>query len=323
MLIFVLYAAFSAFQAHKTANQLQVLGTNTNLAVFIEPQDGHLPLLSAIDNAEKEIDIEMYILTDKEIINHLTDARNRGITVRVLLEEHPFQSGSINNSVYKSFQQKGIDVQWTNPSFALTHEKSIIIDNKEVFILSQNLTASSFSKNREFDILDTNPEDVAEVKNIFLADFSKSSFAQKDPHLLVSPNSSRHALTTLLLNSKNTVAIEMEVISDKEIVDDLCSDAKKMKVRIILPSFSQVSANRNEAQTLMQCGANIKTLSSPYIHGKMILTDTTAYVGSINLTTESMDDNRELGIIVTQPDIIQTLSTTFENDWDKATSVSN
>lgn len=323
MLIVVLYGAFFAFQAHKTANQLQVLGTNTNLAVFVEPQSGHTPILSAIDSAQKEINVEVYMLTDKEIINHLIEAKNRGVAVRVLLEQHPFPEGNSNNATYTTLKQADIAVQWTNPSFALTHEKSMIIDNKEVFILSQNLTTSAFSKNREFDIEDTNPEDISEVTNIFIADWNKTSFSQKDPHLLVSPNSSRHGLTTLLLNAKNTLAIEMEVISDKEIIDDLCTDSKIMKVRIIIPTFSQISSNRNEAEELLQCGAQVKTLSTPYIHAKMILADNTAYVGSINFTTESMDDNRELGIILTQPDIFQTLATTFENDWAKAASVSN
>lgn len=323
MLIVVLYAAYFAFQAHKTANQLQVLGTNTNLAVSVEPKDGHTPLLAAIDSAEKEIDIEVYILTDKEILSHLIEAKNRGVAVHILLEEHPFPEGNSNKATYTNLLQNGIDVQWTNPSFALTHEKSVAIDNKEVFILSQNLTASAFSKNREFDIEDTNAEDISEVKNIFLADWNKTSFFQKDPHLLVSPTSSRHGLTTLLLNAKNTLAIEMEVISDKEIIDDLCTDAKIMQVRIIIPTFSQVSSNKNEANELSQCGAQVKTLSSPYIHAKMILADTTAYVGSINFTTESMDDNRELGIVLTQPDILQTLATTFESDWAKALNVSN
>ena len=56
----------------------------------------------------------------------------------------------------------------------------------------------------------------------------------------------------------------------------------------------------------------------------MILSDDDkAYVGSINFSTQSMDQNRELGIILTQPDDLQILKTTFENDWNRATLFQN
>jgi phosphatidylserine/phosphatidylglycerophosphate/cardiolipin synthase-like enzyme len=56
------------------------------------------------------------------------------------------------------------------------------------------------------------------------------------------------------------------------------------------------------------------------MHAKMIISDDKkAYIGSINFSTQSMDKNRELGIILTQQDIIQTISTTFQKDWNTAT----
>jgi phosphatidylserine/phosphatidylglycerophosphate/cardiolipin synthase-like enzyme len=55
------------------------------------------------------------------------------------------------------------------------------------------------------------------------------------------------------------------------------------------------------------------------MHAKMILSDDTkAYIGSINFSAQSMDENRELGIILTQADSIQKLTTTFETDWESA-----
>jgi phosphatidylserine/phosphatidylglycerophosphate/cardiolipin synthase-like enzyme len=41
-----------------------------------------------------------------------------------------------------------------------------------------------------------------------------------------------------------------------------------------------------------------------------------AYVGSVNLSTGSMNNNRELGIIVREPAIMETLYSLFMNtDW--------
>lgn len=295
------------------------MSTNTNLVLFIQPDTGRTPLLSAIDNAQNEIDIEVYLLSDRELISHLISAKQKGISVNILLEQHPF--GGSNTKVYQELSDSGINVSWANPSFALTHEKSIVIDKKIAFILSQNLSASSFTKNREYDIEDTDPQDVLEVENIFHSDWDRKSFFPTDPHLLISPVSSRNALSQLLGLPVNMLQIEMEVIDDKSITNELCETAQKEKVEIILPTLSQMASNQQAISDLQNCNVAIKALSSPYIHAKMILAGTTAYIGSVNLTTQSMDENRELGITITQPDIISTLSNTFQTDWNKATSV--
>jgi phosphatidylserine/phosphatidylglycerophosphate/cardiolipin synthase-like enzyme len=41
----------------------------------------------------------------------------------------------------------------------------------------------------------------------------------------------------------------------------------------------------------------------------------TAYVGSINFSTASMTENRELGLYVSDPGIQQTLYTTISSDY--------
>jgi len=53
-----------------------------------------------------------------------------------------------------------------------------------------------------------------------------------------------------------------------------------------------------------------------YIHAKAIVVDgRRAFVGSQNLSAASLDDNRELGIIVADGGVIGTLEDTFREDW--------
>jgi phosphatidylserine/phosphatidylglycerophosphate/cardiolipin synthase-like enzyme len=57
-----------------------------------------------------------------------------------------------------------------------------------------------------------------------------------------------------------------------------------------------------------------------YIHAKMILADNgtasaQAYIGSENFSCVSLDDNRECGIIVTEPAILTRLQSTYNSDW--------
>ena len=52
------------------------------------------------------------------------------------------------------------------------------------------------------------------------------------------------------------------------------------------------------------------------MHAKLIIVDQhLAYVGSHNLDRASLNYNREVGIMIVNNDIVKTLYTTFEQDW--------
>jgi cardiolipin synthase A/B len=302
-----------------------ILGASTNLILYTQPDAGHQPLVDAIDTSKQEVLVEVYLLSDKQIIQALEDARSRGIDVKVMMEEHPFGGGSLNKKTKTQLDSSGILTEWSNPAFALTHEKSITIDGSETFILSQNLTATSFSKNREYDILDTIPQDVSEVRTIFIDDWERKSFTPpQNTSIIDSPDNSRAALTTLLTNATTSIDAESEDIDDTQLVYDLSQKAKTIPVRLIVPTLQQLASNKNALDTLVAAGVQVKTISTPYMHAKMIVSDgNKAYTGSINFSTQSMDRNRELGIIMTQPDNLELLENTFEKDWNDARMYSN
>ena len=59
----------------------------------------------------------------------------------------------------------------------------------------------------------------------------------------------------------------------------------------------------------------------PHLHTKVIVADgALAYLGSENLSGTSLDHNREVGVIVTDPVSIMPLATTFETDWAAGTA---
>lgn len=320
-LIFV-YSWFLISNIVSRPATLEVLGADSNITISIQPDAGRQPILHAIDNARQEILVEMYLLSDKQIIEALGNARGRGVAVNVMLEKHPFGGSNLNNKSEKTLRENGVAVKWTNPSFPLTHEKAIVIDGRQAFILNQNLTASAFTKNREYNIIDTNPEDVSEIRNIFLADWERLEFKPTATHLIISPENSRAAITALIKSASETIDIEMEYIEDEKIVSLLSDMAKTTQIRLIVPTFSQFPANKDSIKRLVQAGISVKTLSSPYIHAKMILIDDVkAYVGSINLSTQSMDENRELGILLSENESIKTLAETFSIDWNLGNQV--
>jgi phosphatidylserine/phosphatidylglycerophosphate/cardiolipin synthase-like enzyme len=315
----LVYGVFFISSALTSApDSFQIAGADTNTALFVQPESGRKPILDAINNAKNEILVQVYILSDKQIIQALKDARARGVRVNVMLEEHPFGGGNLNNNTKKALSLAGVAVQWANSAFPLTHEKAIVIDQSKAFILNQNLTASSFTKNREYGVIDTNFQDVSQVRDIFISDWERKSFSPAVSHLIVSPLNSRAALATLIKSATKTVDVEVEIIQDNQVADLLSEKAKNVQVRVLVPAFSQIQSNAETAKEMIKNGVLVKTLSSPYIHAKLILIDDQkAYVGSVNLSTQSMDQNREVGIMLSQSDAIGLIDSTFESDWNK------
>ncbi len=317
-----IYGAFLFTHRMPLQQKQHVLGASSNLVLFVQPESGRDMILSAISAAQKRIDVEMYLLSDEEILASLVAACERGVAVSILLEQHPFGGGNSNQYTMSKLQQTCVHIRWTNPSFPLTHEKAIIIDSAAAFILNQNLTASAFSKNREYNIFDTDPNDVINIERIFAADWNQWTFAQPESHLVVSPNSSREQLTQLVSQATSSIFIETEVLDDPSMIHMLQQKAKTIPVMILLPSLSQLPANEKIAHKLQESGVRIKTMSSPYVHAKLLIVDEkTAYIGSINLTTQSMDENRELGIVISEQDILASLDSYFAFDWERATEL--
>ncbi len=320
--ILTLGAALFGAPTRKEYTPGEVAGAKTNLTIFVEPEASEKPIVDAINSATKEILVEVYLLSDNEVLTALEEAHSRGVNVRVMIEEDPFGGGNINETTAARLVNFGIPFKHTNPTFALTHQKSIVIDREILFVLNQNLTESAFKRNREFNIIDYNLSHVAEVVKIFEADWERKSYIPSENDLVVSPVNSRDKLTSLLKSAKFSVDIEAEVVEDDEITEILSAKAKDIPVRIIIPDLSKIESNKIEAEKLINAGVQVRTLSSPYVHAKLIIVDgVRGYVGSVNFTGHSMDLNRELGILFSQGDIISKVQGTFNEDWQNATEL--
>jgi cardiolipin synthase A/B len=172
-----------------------ITGTGANgLGLIVEPDAGPSPIVDAIRNAKKSVDLELYLLTNKSVISALEEDANNGITVRVMLEQHPYGGGSVSpRETLDKLQAAGVKTQFSDPAFALTHEKGMIVDDATAYIMSSNLTSAalgtgSSTKNREYDIVDTNAQDVQAVEAIFQADWDRTTANFHDSNLVDQPH---------------------------------------------------------------------------------------------------------------------------------------
>ncbi len=285
--------------------------------IFIQPGDGRRPILDEIEAATTSIDLEIYIVTDDEILEALEAAQARGITVRVLLEEHPFGGGGGQQGIFDRLDAAGIDVRWSNPAFRFSHIKMMVIDRELLIIMNQNLTTSSFTGNRELGVITTTPEAVQTASAIFEADWAQEVEPPPGP-LVVSPTNARESLQALIDSAQTSVDVYAEVLRDPDLLQALEAAAQRgVTVRVIISPSASFDAER---ASLADAGVQVRLLRSLYVHAKMILVDgQRAYVGSQNISTTSLDQNRELGIILSDPVSLARLSRVFDIDFTAAT----
>ena len=184
--------------------------------VYVEPNDGEQVITGAIKSASKSIWLEIYILSDRNVIRALEEEANRGLDVRVMLEPHPFGGGSSAPRTLDELKAAGVKAQFSNSNFTLTHEKGMIIDGTTVYIMTSNFSraalggssSGSGTRNREYGIIDTNTQDVLAVSNIFNADWNHTPAQFNDANLVVSPVNSRSAFMNLIGSSQHILLVK-------------------------------------------------------------------------------------------------------------------
>ena len=122
-----------------------------------------------IDNANKTIDIAMYTFTSRYLAQHLIDAENRGVKIRVLLDRKSNDPKENEYTKYLYLKKNGINIRFAAAHTykrwkrsGIMHNKFAIFDNKIVETGSLNWTASAFVVNDE-NVLVIRRQDIANV----------------------------------------------------------------------------------------------------------------------------------------------------------------
>ena len=287
---------------------------------IVLPDDGIQPLLDLIDAAGSRVYMKMYLLTDTRIVDALSRAQGRAADVRVMIEENPFGAGNSAQQALDLLKQAGLRTKSANPAFRLTHEKSFVIDDTAV-ILTANMTKAAFSRNREFGVVIAEPADVEEVAAAFIADWERSAFTPGRPDLVWSPDNSREQIDRVIEAAVNSLDVYAEVVLDARHVHKLAQAARRgVRVRLLIspPSQGETNSSSPGLDELQAGGVGVRTVRSPYIHAKAFVADgALAYTGSVNISTASMDFNRELGVLLADRGSIQRMTDAFERDWNR------
>jgi cardiolipin synthase A/B len=292
--------------------------------LFTEPKQGFSPVYDLINGAKTSIDMTMYELEDTTSEKDLAAAEKRGVDVRVILDQ---REKSDNSAAYNYLKNNGVHVVYSWSKYYYTHEKSLVIDGSKAVIMTANLTSQYYSTSRDFGVIDTNATDIAAIVKVFNADYAHESVTPGDGADLVwSPTNSQTKLLALINGATSSLRIYSEEMDDTAIENALVSAAKR-GVDVQLCGENEDGEYDSAYATLADAGVHISYYSNPdgfYIHGKVIeadygKSDAKVFIGSENFSNTSLNENRELGLIISNQTIMSSIASTFATDFKNGT----
>jgi phosphatidylserine/phosphatidylglycerophosphate/cardiolipin synthase-like enzyme len=287
---------------------------------FIGPTGLEARMGALIDGAQSTLDIQMYLFTVDSIAQKVIAAKQRGVVVRMLLDKD--EAGNAN--VTPTLTQGGVNWKWAPSLYTYSHAKYMIIDKQQAVIMSMNWNVDAMRNERNYGIVDRDPEDVTDVQSIFDADWALTNGTGNQAanlactRLIVSPTNSKTRLIEHIASAKTTLDVEVMYVSETSIRDAiLAAKSRGVSVRVIIlePTDAAVTSFKS-------AGIPVKTPPSTfYLHAKLIIADDVAFVGSENMSFTSLTKNREVGALVFEPSAFMPIQTQFDTDWNASTVV--
>ncbi len=249
---------------------------------------------------------EVYELTYQPLINELANLAQRGgVEVYVVLSGNVY--GGIPKEEYSAVNElisSGAHVSF-NYGYDYVHSKVFVVDNETVIIGSINPTYYGFERDLGIDLVIENSSIAQVFAEIILTDYHNESITQINyPGIVVSPINSAEYLEDLL-SQPGTLYMAMEELYPSSGMYGLILTHSD---RLIL--VGQHTENEEAVSELN--AVMIKDLTA-----KAIVIGDYVYVGSVNLDYNSLNHNRELGIIIENPQIAQEITTIIQQWYNE------
>lgn len=292
--------------------------------LIVLPDDTAKPILDPINAATHALNIRMFLFTEPTLLAAVIAAKRRGVKVRVMLNPARRGGEAENTQARKALTAAGIDVRDSNPAFDLTHQKSMVVDDRIGLVESLNWEPKDLTQTRDYAIVTTHAHEVAEMVRCFDADWEHGEFTPHPESLLIwCPNGGRPRIAKFIDETKHTLWVQNERYQDTVIIERLVrAVGRGVKVHILARPPHTLKAEKliegvGGLRILQDVGAKVHTMKHLKLHAKMLLADgKRAIVGSINLAPGSFDARRELAIETDDHHAVKRLEETANHDWD-------
>ena len=292
--------------------------------LIVQPDDGLEPVREFIGSAQRSLLIKQFTFTEESLIEAVIDRKRAGVDVRVMLNAKRSGGDRANDDTFEKFSSAGITIQWANPNFYVTHEKSIVADEEAALVATFNLCAKYFTLTRDYGIITHNPVHVAQIVEVFNADWERSEWTcSAHDGLLWSNSNSRYLMAQFIDTAKHRLDVQHPKYVDAVILERIASAADRgVKVHVLCGGKHGISDwdildTFASLRTLRRFGVKVHKQKNLRVHAKLLIVDNEhALVGSMNIDRSAFDLRRELGILTSDGPAVARLKEVFDSDWE-------
>lgn len=292
--------------------------------LIVQPDDGVLPVREFIETAERLLLIKQFTFTEESLIDAVIARHAAGVEVRVMLNAARSGGDRANDETFERLTNAGVTVQWASPKFYVTHEKSIVVDDQRALVATFNLCTKYFTATRDYGVITHDPVQVAQIVEVFNADWAHTDWKLSScDGLLWSNSNSRLQMAHFIDTATNHLDVQHPKYVDAVILDHIAAAADRgVHVRVLCGGRHGISDwdvldTFASLRTLRRFGVKVHKQKNLRVHAKLLIVDRKrALVGSMNIDRSAFDLRRELGITVDDSDVVARLHQVFNADWD-------
>jgi phosphatidylserine/phosphatidylglycerophosphate/cardiolipin synthase-like enzyme len=274
------------------------------MKLIVEPDDGIAPILTAIKQAKKTIDVLIFRLDRGDIARALEAAVARGVSVRALTA-HTNRGGEKHlRRLEMHLLNSGVTVSRTADDLIRYHGKLMIVDGRLFYLFGFNFTSLDIDKSRSFAVVSRNKRLVQEAMKLFSADFDRQPYSSGYNRLIVSPENSRERLADFLKGARRQLLIYDPGLTDDAMLRIITA---KIKEGVDVKVIGKVEAKWH---------LDWERYPGKRLHVRAIVRDgQRAFVGSQSLRKLELEKRREVGVIVTDRKVVEGIMSVFARDW--------
>ena len=274
------------------------------MKLIVQPGASVAPIVTAIKQARKSVDILIFRMDRQDVIRALEAAVGRGVAVRALIAHTNKGGEKTLRKLELRLLEAGVTVSRTSDDLVRYHGKMLIIDAKWLHVYGFNFTALDIEKSRSFGIMTRNPKLVQEAARLYEADTNRVPYTTSSDRFIVSPVNARERLAAFLKGARKQL-----LIYDPHVCDDgmLKVIVERIKAGVEVRIIGKIEPKWN---------VRGEKFPGKRLHVRAIMRDgRDAFVGSQSLRRLELQNRREVGIILRNERAVRQMVTVFEQDW--------
>lgn len=257
-----------------------------------------------------------YVISRDEAKEVMRKKAREGVDIRIMLESKLFGDDPAKSfNAFKSSIQ-GTRIQLQDDSKIGTnyhHIKTMVLDDTTAYLASSNVTYSAMFNNREHHVVVTKPEIVKSISYVLEQDRNHKPLdhTQIHPNIIVCPLHCRAKIESLIDMATGSLWMQTQYIQDTRIIEKLIDAQNRGVVLRIIVSDNQ------EPWRLEPLWKSVRIQQDPYVHSKsMLIDDQWLMIGSANFSTNALDNNREMNIVINNQKSLDLRKEHFLEDWN-------